>query len=259
MKTLTIKSFNELDNIQQDQAVTIWNNKGNIEEIASDNTSIVLQDMINILEYENLLDLLCFDNDFKKNLLKTICRDVGENLSVTTDRYGDYCAMWESSGDTQYTHINYELGVYFHQYKELFKLISMFDLDIQIRIDLWDHYARSSYLTCSTDVDSPNDLIKYILEEVKDRELVKQKLKKTNFTRKDLKEAYKQLNLLCEDLENCFIELNEKIKDYFNWDNVFESEIEYIRSRDYCLNSSVEFILNGDQIVDVNRYYLTNC
>ena len=67
MKTLTIKSFNELDNIQQDQAVTIWNNKGNIEEIASDNTSIVLQDMINILEYENLLDLLCFDNDFKKS------------------------------------------------------------------------------------------------------------------------------------------------------------------------------------------------
>ena len=51
MKTLTIKSFNELDNIQQDQAVTMWNNKGNIEEIASDNTSIVLQDMINILEY----------------------------------------------------------------------------------------------------------------------------------------------------------------------------------------------------------------
>ena len=66
MKTLTIKSFNELDNIQQDQAVTMWNNKGNIEEIASDNTSIVLQDMINILEYENLLDLLCFDNDLKK-------------------------------------------------------------------------------------------------------------------------------------------------------------------------------------------------
>ena len=73
MKTLTIKSFNELDNIQQDQAVTIWNSKGNIEEIAGDNTNIVLQDMINILEYENLLDLLSFDNDFKKNLLKTIC------------------------------------------------------------------------------------------------------------------------------------------------------------------------------------------
>ena len=182
MKTLTIKSFNELDNIQQDQAVTIWNNKGNIEEIASDNTSVVLQDMINILEYENLLDLLCFDNDFKKNLLKTICCDVGENLSVTTDHYGDYCAMWESSGDTQYTHINYELGVYFHQYRELFKLISTFDLDTQIRIDLWDHYARSKYLSCTVNIDSPNDLIKYILEEVKDRELVKQKFKKSNST-----------------------------------------------------------------------------
>ena len=240
MKTLTIKSFNELDNIQQDQAVTIWNKKADIEEIASDNTSIVLQDMINILEYENLLDLLCFDNDYKKNLLKTICCDVGENLSVTTDRYGDYCAMWESSGDTQYTHINYNLGVYFHQYKELFKLISMFDLDIQIRIDLWDHYARSNCL--------------YILEEVKDRDFVKKQFKKANFTRKDLKEAYKQLNLLCEDLENCFTELNEKIRDYFNWDNIFESEIEYIRSRDYCLNLNTEFILNGDQIVDVNRY-----
>lgn len=254
MKTLTIKSFNELDNIQQDQAVTIWNNKGNIEEIAGDNTNIVLQDMINILEYENLLDLLCFNNDFKKNILKTICRDVGEDLAVTTDRYGDYCAMWESSGDTQYTHINYELGVYFHQYKELFELISMFDLDIQIRIDLWDHYARSNYLTCSTDVDSPNDLIEYILEEVKDRDLVKQKLKKTNFTRKDLKEAYKQLNLLCEDLKDCFIELNEKIRDYFNWDNIFESEMEFVSSRDYCSDLSIEFILNGDQIVDVNRY-----
>lgn len=254
MKTLTIKSFNELDNIQQEQAVTIWNNKGNIEEIAGDNTNIVLQDMINILDYENLLDLLCFDNDFKKNLLKTICRDVGEDLTVTTDRYGDYCAMWESSGDTQYTHINYELGVYFHQYKELFKLINMFDLDIQIRIDLWDHYARSNYLTCSTDVDSPNDLMGYILEEVKDREVVKQKLKKTNFTRKDLKEAYKQLDLLCEDLKDCFIELNEKIRDYFNWDNIFESEIEFVGSRDYCSDLSVEFILNGDQIVDVNRY-----
>jgi len=254
MKTLTIKSFNELDNIQQDQAVTIWNSKGNIEEIAGDNTSIVLQDMINILEYENLLDLLSFDNDFKKNLLKTICCDVGEDLTVTTDRYGDYCAMWESSGDTQYTHINYGLGVYFHQYKELFKLINMFDLDIQIRIDLWDHYARSNYLTCSTDVDSPNDLIRYILEEVKDRELVKQKLKKSNFTRKDLKEAYKQLDLLCEDLKDCFIELNEKIGDYFNWDNIYESEIEFVSSRDYCSDLSIEFILNGDQIVDVNRY-----
>lgn len=254
MKTLTIKTFNELDNIQQDQAVTIWNNKGNIEEIASDNTSIVLQDMINILEYENLLDLLSFDNDFKKNLLKTICCDVGEDLTVTTDRYGDYCAMWESSGDTQYTHINYNLSVYFHQYKELFKLINMFDLDIQIRIDLWDHFARSNYLTCSTDVDSPNDLIEYILEEVKDRDLVKQKFKKINFTRKDLKEAYKQLDLLCEDLENCFTELNEKIKDYFNWDNIFESEMEFVSSRDYCSDLSVEFILNGDQIVDVNRY-----
>lgn len=254
MKTLTIKTFNELDNIQQDQAVTIWNSKGNIEEIAGDNTSIVLQDMINILEYENLLDLLNFNNDFKKNLLKTICCDVGENLSVTTDRYGDYCAMWESSGDTQYTHINYKLGVYFHQYKELFKLISMFDLDIQIRIDLWDHYARSNYLTCSTDVDSPNDLIRYILEEVKDRELVKQKFKKSNFTRKDLKEAYKQLYLLCEDLKDCFTELNEKIKDYFNWDNIFESEMEFVSSRDYCSDLSIEFILNGDQIVDVNRY-----
>lgn len=254
MKTLTIKSFNELDNIQQDQAVTIWNSKGNIEEIAGDNTSIVLQDMINILDYENLLDLLNFNNDFKKNLLKTICCDVGENLSVTTDRYGDYCAMWESSGDTQYAHINYELGVYFHQYKELFKLISMFDLDIQIRIDLWDHYARSNYLTCSTDVDSPSDLIRYILEEVKDRELVKQKFKKSNFTRKDLKEAYKQLNLLCEDLKDCFIELNEKIKGYFNWDNIFESEMEFVSSRDYCSDLSIEFILNGDQIVDVNRY-----
>ena len=256
MKTLTIKSFNELDNIQQDQAVTIWNNKGNIEEIASDNTSIVLQDMINILEYENLLDLLCFDNDFKKNLLKTICCDVGENLSVTTDHYGDYCAMWESSGDTQYTHINYELGVYFHQYRELFKLISMFDLDTQIRIDLWDHYARSKYLSCTVNIDSPNDLIKYILEEVKDRELVKQKFKKSNFTRKDLKEAYKQLNLLCEDLEDCFTELNEKIRDYFNWDNIYESEIEYISSDGYCLEQNIEFILNGDQIVDVNRYQL---
>lgn len=254
MKTLIIKSFNELDNIQQDQAVTMWSSRGNIEEIASDNTSIVLQDMINILEYENLLDLLSFDNDFKKNLLKTICCDVGEDLTVTTDRYGDYCAMWESSGDTQYTHINYELGVYFHQYKELFKLINMFDLDIQIRIDLWDHYARSNYLTCSTDVDSPSDLIRYILEEVKDRDFVKQKLKKTNFTRKDLKEAYKQLNLLCEDLKDCFIELNEKIKEYFNWDNIFESEMEFVSSRDYCSDLSIEFILNGDQIVDVNRY-----
>ena len=254
MKTLTIKSFNELDNIQQDQAVTVWNSKGNIEEIAGDNTNIVLQDMINILEYENLLDLLSFDNDFKKNLLKNICCDVGENLSVTTDRYGDYCAMWESSGDTQYTHINYGLSVYFHQYKELFKLISMFDLDIQIRIDLWDHYARSSYLTCSTDVDSPSDLIRYILEEVKDRDLVKQKLKKSNFTRKDLKEAYKQLDLLCEDLKDCFIELNEKIGDYFNWDNIYESEIEFVSSRDYCSDLSIEFILNGDQIVDVNKY-----
>ena len=254
MKTLTIKSFNELDNIQQDQAVTIWNNKGNIEEIASDNTNSVMQDMISNLEYENLLDLLYFDNTFKKNIINTICCDVGENLSVTTDRYGDYCAMWESSGDTQYTHINYELGVYFHQYKELFKLISMFDLDTQIRIDLWDHYARSNCLSCSVDVDSPNDLIKYILEEVKDRDFVKQQFKKSNFTRKDLKEAYKQLNLLCEDLENCFTELNEKIRDYFNWDNIFESEIEYIRSRDYCLNLNTEFILNGDQIVDVNRY-----
>lgn len=254
MKTLTIKSFNELDNIQQDQAVTIWNSKGNIEEIASDNTSIVLQDMINILDYENLLDLLCCDNDFKKNILKTICCDVGEDLTVTTDRYGDYCAMWESSGDTQYTHINYGLGVYFHQYKELFKLINMFDLDIQIRIDLWDHYARSNYLTCSTDVDSPNDLIKYILEEVKDRELVKQKFKKSNFTRKDLKEAYKQLDLLCEDLKDCFIELNEKIRNYFNWDNIFEHEIEFVNSRDYCSDLNIEFILNGDQIVDVNRY-----
>lgn len=258
MKTLTIKAFNELDNIQQDQAVTIWKNKGNIEEIASDNTSIVLQDMINILDYEDLLDLLSFNNDFKKNILKTICRDVGEDLTVTTDRYGDYCAMWESSGDTQYTHINYELSVYFHQYKELFKLINMFDLDIQIRIDLWDHYARSNYLTCSTDVDSPNDLIKYILEEVKDRELVKKKFKKSNFTRKDLKEAYKQINQLCEDLENCFTELNEKIKGYFNWDNIFESEMEFVSSRDYCSDSSIEFILNGDQIVDVNRYLLTN-
>lgn len=254
MKTLTIKTFNELDNIQQDQAVTIWNSKGNIEEIAGDNTSIVLQDMINILEYENLLDLLNFNNDFKKNLLKTICCDVGEDLTVTTDRYGDYCAMWESSGDTQYTHINYALCVYFHQYKELFKLINMFDLDIQIRIDLWDHYARSSYLTCSTDVDSPNDLIRYILEEVKDRDLVKQKLKKSNFTRKDLKEAYKQLDLLCEDLKDCFIELNGKIRDYFNWDNIFESEMEFVSSRDYCSDLSIEFILNGDQIVDVNRY-----
>jgi hypothetical protein len=254
MKTLTIKSFNELDNIQQDQAVTIWNNKGNIEEIAGDNTNIILQDMINNLEYEDLLDLLCFDNDFKKNLLKTICCDVGEDLTVTTDRYGDYCAMWESSGDTQYTHINYELGVYFHQYKELFKLISIFDLDIQIRIDLWDHYARSNYLTCSTDVDSPNDLIRYILEEVKDRELVKQKFKKSNFTRKDLKEAYKQLDLLCEDLKDCFIELNEKITNYFNWDNIYEHEIEFVNSKDYCLDSNIEFILNGDQIVDVNRY-----
>ena len=254
MKTLTIKSFNELDNIQQDQAVTIWNNKGNIEEIAGDNTNIILQDMINNLEYEDLLDLLCFDNDFKKNLLKTICCDVGEDLTVTTDRYGDYCAMWESSGDTQYTHINYELGVYFHQYKELFKLISIFDLDIQIRIDLWDHYARSNYLTCSTDVDSPNDLIRYILEEVKDRELVKQKFKKSNFTRKDLKEVYKQLDLLCEDLENCFTELNEKITNYFNWDNIYEHEIEFVNSKDYCLDSNIEFILNGDQIVDVNRY-----
>ena len=254
MKTLTIKSFNELDNIQQDQAVTIWNSKGNIEEIAGDNTSIVLQDMINILEYENLLDSLCFNNDFKKNLLKTICCDVGENLSVTTDRYGDYCAMWESSGDTQYTHINYKLGVYFHQYKELFKLINMFDLDIQIRIDLWDHCARSNYLTCSVDVDSPNDLIRYILEEVKDRDLVKQKFKKSNFTRKDLKEAYKQLYLLCEDLKDCFIELNEKIRDYFNWDNIFESEMEFVSSKDYCSDLSIEFILNGDQIVDVNRY-----
>ena len=254
MKTLTIKSFNELDNIQQDQAVTVWNSKGNIEEIAGDNTNIVLQDMINILEYENLLDLLSFDNDFKKNLLKNICCDVGENLSVTTDRYGDYCAMWESSGDTQYTHINYGLSVYFHQYKELFKLINMFDLDIQIRIDLWDHYARSNYLTCSVDVDSPNDLIRYILEEVKDRELVKQKFKKSNFTRKDLKEAYKQLYLLCEDLKDCFIELNEKIRNYFNWDNIFESEMEFVSSRDYCSDLSIEFILNGDQIVDVNRY-----
>jgi hypothetical protein len=254
MKTLTIKSFNELDNIQQDQAVTIWNNKGNIEEIAGDNTNIILQDMINNLEYEDLLDLLCFDNDFKKNLLKTICCDVGEDLTVTTDRYGDYCAMWESSGDTQYTYINYELGVYFHQYKELFKLISIFDLDIQIRIDLWDHYARSNYLTCSTDVDSPNDLIRYILEEVKDRELVKQKFKKSNFTRKDLKEAYKQLDLLCEDLKDCFIELNEKITNYFNWDNIYEHEIEFVNSKDYCLDSNIEFILNGDQIVDVNRY-----
>ena len=254
MKTLTIKSFNELDNIQQDQAVTIWNSKGNIEEIAGDNTSIVLQDMINILEYENLLDLLSFNNDFKKNLLKTICCDVGEDLTVTTDRYGNYCAMWESSGDTQYTHINYKLGVYFHQYKELFKLINMFDLDIQIRIDLWDHCARSNYLTCSVDVDSPNDLIRYILEEVKDRDLVKQKFKKSNFTRKDLKEAYKQLYLLCEDLKDCFIELNEKIRDYFNWDNIFESEMEFVSSRDYCSDLSIEFILNGDQIVDVNRY-----
>lgn len=254
MKTLTIKSFNELDNIQQDQAVTIWNSKGNIEEIAGDNTSIVLQDMINILEYENLLDLLSFNNDFKKNLLKTICCDVGEDLTVTTDRYGNYCAMWESSGDTQYTHINYKLGVYFHQYKELFKLINMFDLDIQIRIDLWDHCARSNYLTCSVDVDSPNDLIRYILEEVKDRDLVKQKFKKSNFTRKDLKEAYKQLYLLCEDLKDCFIELNEKIRDYFNWDNIFESEMEFVSSKDYCSDLSIEFILNGDQIVDVNRY-----
>lgn len=254
MKTLTIKAFNELDNIQQDQAVTIWKNKGNIEEIAGDNTSIVLQDMINILDYENLLDLLSFDNDFKKNILKTICCDVGEDLTVTTDRYGDYCAMWESSGDTQYTHINYNLGVYFHQYKELFKLINMFDLDIQIRIDLWDYYARSNCLTCSTDVDSPNDLIRYILEEVKDRELVKQKFKKSNFTRKDLKEAYKQLYLLCEDLKDCFTELNEKIRDYFNWDNIFESEMEFVSSRDYCSDLSIEFILNGDQIVDVNRY-----
>ncbi|MEE3443274.1 MAG: hypothetical protein VZQ49_00305 [Methanobrevibacter sp.] len=254
MKTLTIKSFNELDNIQQDQALTIWNNKGNIEEIAGDNTSIVLQDMINILDYENLLDLLSFDSDFKKNILKTICSDVGEDLTVTTDRYGDYCAMWESSGDTQYTHINYNLGVYFHQYKELFKLISMFDLDIQIRIDLWDHYARSNYLTCSIDVDSPNDLINYILEEVKDRELVKQKFKKSNFTRKDLKEAYKQLDLLCEDLKDCFIELNEKIRNYFNWDYIFENEIEFVNSRDYCSDLNIEFILNGDQIVDVNRY-----
>ena len=254
MKTLTIKSFNELDNIQQDQAVTIWNSKGNIEEIAGDNTSIVLQDMINILEYENLLDLLSFNNDFKKNLLKTICCDVGEDLTVTTDRYGNYCAMWESSGDTQYTHINYKLGVYFHQYKELFKLINMFDLDIQIRIDLLDHCARSNYLTCSVDVDSPNDLIRYILEEVKDRDLVKQKFKKSNFTRKDLKEAYKQLYLLCEDLKDCFIELNEKIRDYFNWDNIFESEMEFVSSRDYCSDLSIEFILNGDQIVDVNRY-----
>lgn len=254
MKTLTIKTFNELDNIQQDQAVTIWNSKGNIEEIAGDNTNIVLQDMINILEYENLLDLLSFDSDFKKNIIKTICCDVGEDLTVTTDRYGDYCAMWESSGDTQYTHVNYKLGVYFHQYKELFKLINMFDLDIQIRIDLWDHYARSSYLTCSTDVDSPNDLIRYILEEVKDRDLVKQKLKKSNFTRKDLKEAYKQLDLLCEDLKDCFIELNEKISNYFNWDNIFESEMEFVSSRDYCSDLSIEFILNGDQIIDVNRY-----
>lgn len=254
MKTLIIKSFNELDNIQQDQAITIWNNKGNIEEIAGDNTNTCLQDMIDNLEYENLLDLLCFNNDFKKNLLKTICCDVGENLTVTTDRYGDYCAMWESSGDIQYTHINYELSVYFHQYKELFKLINMFDLDIQIRIDLWDHYARSSYLTCSTDVDSSNDLIRYILEEVKDRDLVKQKLKKSNFTRKDLKEAYKQLDLLCEDLKDCFIELNEKIRNYFNWDNIFESEMEFVSSRDYCSDLSIEFILNGDQIVDVNRY-----
>lgn len=254
MKTLTIKSFNELDNIQQDQAVTVWNEKADIEEIASDNTSIVLQDMINNLEYENLLDLLCFNNDFNKNILKTICCDVGEDLTVTTDRYGDYCAMWESSGDTQYTHINYDLCVYFHQYKELFKLINMFDLDIQIRIDLWDHYARSSELSCTVDIDSPSDLIRYILEEVKDRDFVKQQFKKSNFTRKDLKEAYKQLNLLCEDLENCFTELNEKIRDYFNWDNIFEGEIEYIRSMDYCLNLNVEFILNGDQIVDVNRY-----
>ena len=130
--------------------------------------------------------------------------------------------MWESSGDTQYTHINYNLGVYFHQYKELFKLINMFDLDIQIRIDLWDHYARSNCLTCSVDVDSPNDLVKYILEEVKDRDFVKQQFKKLNFTRKDLKEAYKQINQLCEDLENCFTELNEKIRDYFNWDNIFK-------------------------------------
>lgn len=254
MKTLTIKSFNELDNIQQDQAVTIWNKKADIEEIASDNTSIVLQDMINNLEYENLLDLLCFNNDFNKNILKTICCDVGEDLTVTTDRYGDYCAMWESSGDTQYTHINYDLCVYFHQYKELFKLINMFDLDIQIRIDLWDHYARSSELSCTVDIDSPSDLIGYILEEVKDRDFVKQQFKKSNFTRKDLKEAYKQLNLLCKDLENCFTELNEKIKDYFNWDNIFESEMEFVSSRDYCSDLSIEFILNGDQIVDVNRY-----
>lgn len=254
MKTLTIKSFNELDNIQQDQAVTIWNSKGNIEEIAGDNTSIVLQDMINILEYENLLDLLNFDNDFKKNILKTICCDVGEDLTVTTDRYGDYCAMWESSGDTQYTHINYGLCVYFHQYKELFKLINMFDLDIQIRIDLWDHYARSSELSCTVDIDSPSDLIRYILEEVKDRDFVKQQFKKSNFTRKDLKEAYKQLYLLCEDLKDCFIELNEKIRNYFNWDNIFESEMEFVSSRDYCSDLSIEFILNGDQIVDVNRY-----
>lgn len=254
MKTLIIKSFNELDNIQQDQAVTIWNKKADIEEIASDNTSIVLQDMINNLEYENLLDLLCFNNDFNKNILKTICCDVGEDLTVTTDRYGDYCAMWESSGDTQYTHINYDLCVYFHQYKELFKLINMFDLDIQIRIDLWDHYARSSELSCTVDIDSPSDLIRYILEEVKDRDFVKQQFKKSNFTRKDLKEAYKQLNLLCEDLENCFTELNEKIRDYFNWDNIFEGEMEFVSSRDYCSDLSIEFILNGDQIVDVNRY-----
>lgn len=254
MKTLTIKSFSELDNIQQDQAVTIWNKKADIEELAGDSTNFSLQSMIDDLEYENLLDLLYFDNNFKKNLLKTICCDVGEDLSVTTDRYGDYCAMWESSGDTQYTHITPELYDYFHQYRELIKLIGMFELDVQIRIDLWDQYARSSGLSCTIDIDSTNDLVKYIIEEVKDRDFVKQKLKKTNFTRKDLKEAYKQLNLLCEDLENCFIELNEKIREYYNWDKVFENELGYIRSSDYCSEQNIEFILNGDQIVDINRY-----
>lgn len=254
MKTLTIKSFSELDNIQQDQAVTIWNKKADIEELAGDSTNIHLQNMIDNLEYENLLDLLYFDNAFKKNIINTICCDVGEDLTVTTDRYGDYCAMWESSGDTQYTHITPELYVYFHQYRELIKLISMFDLDIQIRIDLWDQYARSSELSCTVDIDSPNDLIKYILEEVKERDFVKEQLKKAKFTRKDLKEAYKQINLLCEDLENCFTELNKKIREFYNWDKIFDVELDYIRSSGYCSDQNIEFILNGDQIVDVNRY-----
>lgn len=254
MRTVTIKTFNELADNEKIQALNLWKKDPAICEYASDSAYWLLKDFCTSDIKYDLFDRTNSEVLILARLFKYL--DVSPVLSSHN---------WEQlyiHADLEYSHdlslrLSYQSidflndveklsGLNFNRLKKVLSCFKGLELYLQISEPSYRNDHAEVYFDLEFD-----SVVQEVIAGIKhyyDKEQIIKILKDNKFCVSDIGLLFTDLLSLAHCIEDAYKTASNFYDNKCNSEDIYNSEIEYYSSEDYLNDNEIEFIIDDNSI-----------